>query len=130
MESRIFFKNIGNMKFADQAAKAGIEDYLIAPSTAVADFDNDGDIDLLSNKVSGPVIANWNAGQAIIINLQDCLSNLQGIGSNVTIKYDGEKSLHQMHELQLSGGFNALDAPNANANSGFGEYRKIDAING
>lgn len=116
------------MKFADQAAEAGVEDYLIAPSTAVADFDNDGDIDLLSNKVSGPVIANWNAGQAIIINLQDGLGNLQGIGSKVTIKYGGEKALQQMHELQLSGGFNALDAPNANF--GFGEYRKIDAING
>ncbi len=126
LESKIFFLNLGNMRFADKTEEAGVEDYLIVPSSAAADYDNDGDIDLIANSVNGPVMAYWNESQnnqSIIVELRDAVGNRKGIGSTVKITHGKES---QWRQLQLSGGFNALDAPYAHF--GLGGHTEVDFI--
>ncbi len=129
LESKTFFRNLGNLRFKDETTEAGVEDYAIVPSTASADFDNDGDIDMISNTVNGPVLTYWNRGQsgnAIIVGLVDERSNRFGIGSRITIAYGETGAATQFRDVQLSGGFNALDS--VLAHFGLGKETVIKSI--
>jgi len=112
--SKVYMKNLGNLQFKEATEAAGLIDYSIIPSAAAADFDNDGDIDMVGSSLNGPIIAFWNNSQknnAIQIELRDRIGNHFGIGSKIKIFYGNLKERSQIRELQMSGGYNAFDAP-------------------
>ena len=124
--SNLYFHNNGDGSFSEQSGPMGLEDYLITAAAAAADFDNDGDLDIITMPVNGPVkafINNSKSGNAIGFDFQDMVGNRFGIGNRVEISFNNGNS--QTRELQSGGGFMSFDAPVAHF--GLGEAKSIDA---
>ncbi len=85
------YRNIGNRKFEDVSAKLGraIQKPVVARGMAYADFDNDGDLDLVITANNGPVriLRNDNANQndVLRVKLIGTKSNRDAIGAKVTL---------------------------------------------
>jgi enediyne biosynthesis protein E4 len=85
------YRNIGNRKFEDVSTKLGraIQKPVVARGMAYADFDNDGDLDLLITANNGParLLRNDNANQNdfLRVKLIGTKSNRDAIGAKVTL---------------------------------------------
>ncbi len=127
--SKVYLRNKGDLKFSNQTRETGFEDYGIIGSAAAADFDNDGDIDMVAASQNGPLIAYWNNNQesnSIKIELRDSKGNRFGIGSKIRIFYGENESRMQVRELMLSGGFGSFDA--AYAHFGLADHAEVSRI--
>jgi hypothetical protein len=96
-----FFKSIG--------AQAGVDDLGDARGVAVADFDQDGRMDIIVTNVNGPVKVYQNTSKTknnwISIKLQsDQNNNYLAIGARVKIK---SGNLSQIREIMTASGFEA-----------------------
>jgi len=85
------YRNIGNRKFEDVSAKLGraIQKPVVARGMAYADYDNDGDLDLVITANNGParLLRNENANQndVLRVRLIGTKSNRDAIGAKVTL---------------------------------------------
>ncbi len=123
--SNLYFHNNGDGSFTERSGAMGLEDYLITAAAAAADFDNDGDLDIITMPVNGPVkafINNSSTGNAIGFEFQDMVGNRFGIGNKIEISFAGGNK--QIRELQSGGGFMSFDAPVAHF--GLGAATSID----
>jgi len=122
------FKGKGQLQFEDRSNTWIANDTLISGATAMGDFDNDGDLDLVVN--------NLNATASIYENLTDdsknhlklrfkySSKNPFGIGTKVYAYIDG--SLH-FRELYTVRGFQASSEPTVHF--GLDSHTKVDSIN-
>ena len=111
--SNLFFHNGGAGEFTEASGPFGLEDYLMTAAATTFDIDNDGDLDIVTHPVNGPVTVFVNGTQArpIVVALQDGMGNRDGIGAWITLTDDA--GMVQQRELQLGGGFMSFDAPRA-----------------
>ena len=119
--SNLFFHNDGAGTFTEASGPFGLEDYLMTAAATAFDMDNDGDLDMVTHPVNGPLalFRNEAQGHALAIRLQDHAGNRDGIGALITLRE--ETGRQQSRELQLGGGFMSFDAPVAHF--GLGESR-------
>lgn len=129
-ESNLFFHNDGNGYFREQTEQAGLVDYLATSSYVVADFDGDGDPDIITRPLLGPLRLFENrapaaTARAAAFELRDFRGNHFGIGSTVTAHLsDGTL---QFREIKASGGFQSFDPPEARFGLGAtGEIARLD----
>ncbi|WP_233341662.1 FG-GAP-like repeat-containing protein [Robiginitomaculum antarcticum] len=125
--ANLFFRNRGDGRFVEDAIGSGMEDYLMTAAATRADFDNDGDLDIVTVPVNGPLQVyqnNSQDGNIVSFSFDDRIGNRDGVGNRVTIFY-GE-GRQQVRELQLGGGFMSFDA--AIAHFGLGEFKRIDRV--
>ena len=86
------YRNKGNKKFEDVSAKLGraLQKPIVARGAAYADFDNNGDLDLVITANNGParLLRNDNANQndMLRVKLIGTKSNRDAIGAKVTLK--------------------------------------------
>lgn len=109
--SNLFFENDGSGHFIEASGPFGLEDYLMTAAALQFDMDNDGDLDVLTHTVNGPIVLfrNNSQAQALVVSVDDKSGNRDGIGAQITLTLDdGRKA---MRELQLGGGFMSFDAP-------------------
>jgi len=110
--SNLFFHNTGTGSFTESSGPFGLEDYLMTAAATRFDFDNDGDLDLVTHTVNGPLMVFRNNNQqnnSINFELADEQGNSQGLGARLQITtLDGTI---QTREVQLGGGFMSFDAP-------------------
>ncbi|GGX70338.1 hypothetical protein GCM10007385_44180 [Tateyamaria omphalii] len=109
--SNLFFHNQADGTFAEASEPFGLEDYLMTAAATKFDMDGDGDLDMVTHPVNGPITVFRNNTQArgLVIRLDDQKGNRDGIGAIVRlITPDG---LTQSREIQLGGGFMSYDAP-------------------
>lgn len=125
--ANLFFENKGVGNFTEKAIELGIEDYLMTAAALQIDLDNDGDLDVVTVPVNGPLqvyINNSQSGNAIAFQFNDKIGNRDGIGNRITITY--AENERQVRELQSGGGFMSFDA--AIAHFGLGDHQEVASI--
>jgi hypothetical protein len=96
------YRNIGNRKFEDVSGKLGraIQKTVVGRGMAYADFDNDGDLDLVITANNGParLLRNENANQndVLRVKLIGTKSNRDAIGAKVTLTTNTGVTLSRM----------------------------------
>ena len=101
-EPALLFRNQGKGRFEDMSAKAGpaLQQPIVGRGAAYADFDNDGDLDLVITEGNGParLLRNENGNQndRLRIKLVGTHSNRDGIGARLTLQVDAHLQLLRM----------------------------------
>ncbi|MCM5661907.1 VCBS repeat-containing protein [Galbibacter mesophilus] len=115
------------LQFKDQSEKWITKDTLISGATAMADFDNDGDVDLITNNINQPATLYINKtdgkGNYLKIKLNYKKPNPFGIGSKV---FSYQNGVLQYRELFTVRGFQASSEPFIHF--GYPENTPIDSL--
>ena len=130
-KSNFMFRNNGDLTFADQASAWGLDQPSYSNGAAYADFDNDGDLDLVMNNINDEAFLYRNnlndepheGNNFLRIKLAGDKGNLQGLGSKITL-YSQGKILFAEHQLQR--GYKST--VEATEHFGLGDMQKIDSL--
>ena len=122
------FRNLSGGKFKEVGPSLGTEFYSprVARGAAYADFDNDGDLDVLMMTNGGHAYLFRNDGgtnQSLRIKLEGTRSNRDGIGASVRIIAGGEKQSQSMHS-----GSSYLSQSELVLTFGLGQRPTVDSI--
>ncbi|MDO6601159.1 VCBS repeat-containing protein [Arenibacter palladensis] len=121
------FKGAEDMKYQDMSGKWTVKDTLISGATAMADLDNDGDLDLIANTLNSPAILYINKTDTkanyLKLRFNYTEKNKFGIGTKVFAYLNGQL---QYKELYTVRGFQASSEPMVHF--GFGKQEKIDSL--
>jgi hypothetical protein len=128
-EPKLMFRNKGRGIFENVSAGLGSDFQLprVSRGAAVADFDNDGDLDILvNNNGQTPQLLRNDGGNAnhwLEILLIGTKSNRDGVGARVKVSA-GDLILYD----QRKGGMSYQSAQDPRLHFGLGAHSKIDAI--
>ena len=128
-EPKLMFRNNGRGAFENVSDRLGADFLLprVSRSAAVADFDNDGDLDILVNNCGQPpqLLRNdgGNANHWLEILLIGTKSNRDGVGAKVKVTA-GDLVLHD----QRKGGMSYQSAQDPRLHFGLGSRSSVDAI--
>lgn len=123
-----FFKNMGNMKFSDQKEIIKNDKPTFSNGSVYADFDNDGDIDIVVNNIDAPALlyenrsATKETGLSYSVSLNGSQKNRNAIGSKILV-YAG-KSLMTYEKYPVRGFMSSMETPITVAAGG----AKVDSI--
>jgi enediyne biosynthesis protein E4 len=123
------FKNNGNLKFTENGANWGITKATFSNGGAYADFDNDGDLDIVINCVDQPAMLYKNNQNTIVQNkfvalqLQYVGNNKNAIGSTVQV-FCGNTTYTR--QLMPSRGFQS--SMEYKLTVGLGKNTKVDSV--
>jgi hypothetical protein len=125
--SNYIFKNKGDLTFKNQTKNWGLERASNSNGSVYADFDNDGDLDLLINNINQAVFLYQNEANKtsnyLKINLKGDQQNTLGIGARVQVF---EKGKVQQSEQYLSRGY--LSSVSPILHFGLGKTTEVDSI--
>ena len=119
------YRNRGDLTFEDKAQSWGFNSDRISQGVALADLDNDGDLDIVINCFNGPplVYRNNSVEPRIEVRLHGEGGNTRGVGAQITV------SLNRLRQTQaiLAGGryLSSDDAVRSFAAS-LGEEHRVD----
>ncbi|GGB93033.1 VCBS repeat-containing protein [Dyadobacter sediminis] len=123
------FKGTKELNFQNKSLEWGFEAKNISNGAAYADFDNDGDLDLVTNNLNERSVfyqnhANQMPGSGFLrIRLEDYPGNRFAIGAKVVIK---SQSGLQMQQLAMTRGFESSSEPVVHF--GVGAQKIIDSL--
>lgn len=122
------FKNTGELQFENVSEAWGFEDSTFSNGAAMADFDNDGDIDLVINNLDmeAHLYENISNGKHAFlqVKLEGPKGNPDGIGAKLSLYYDGK--LQQYFEQKTVRGY--LSSNDPGIHFGLGQQKKADSL--
>lgn len=82
------FRNNGDLTFSDMSEQWGINETDVSYGMATADFDNDGDLDIVTTKFNSTasILENSSTAPRVAVQLQGQDSNNDGVGAKVTLE--------------------------------------------
>ena len=101
-----FFRNLEGQEFVREEENFGLADGMATSSYVLADYDRDGDVDIIRASVlTQPIIHRNDApsGRAFWVRLEDAIGNSAGVGAQIVI--ETEDGGQQLREIRQSGGF-------------------------
>lgn len=122
------FRNRGDGTFEDVAPAVGgvLQEALVARGAAYADYDRDGDLDLLLTENGGGLHL-WrndlDGGAYLRVRVEGRESNRSGLGTRI-VAVAGN---HRM-ERRITGGASYLSASEQVATFGLGEHGRVDSL--
>lgn len=122
-ESNLAYRNQEGQGFKRIEQDWGLGEVGVSFGTAFADFDNDGDLDLVYSNLDAPptILRNDSqTGNRVIFDLRGSASNRYGVGSTIEIQ---TKSGKQLRRLVLARGY--LSSSEPALHFGLGEDTKI-----
>jgi hypothetical protein len=126
-ERNRLFHNEGDHIFRDVAAQAGVDSILDGRGVAVADFDNDGAMDLfVTNSNQPPLLYHNLIGRKnnwIEIRLTGARSNRSAVGARVRVV---SGALSQIREVNCGNGYQSQSS--LRLHFGLGRRKKVDLI--
>ena len=119
------YKNNGDLTFTNTSELWGFDQKLNSNGVAYADFDNDGDLDLVMNNMSDEATMYQNnaIGNYLNIKLKGSNKNSNAIGAKVKV-FSNNKEQYQ--ELYTSRGY--MSSITHTLNFGFGEEELVNKI--
>ena len=119
------FKNNGDLTFKKSIKEWGLEDPNFSNGAAYADFDNDGDLDLIVNNVNDEIglYRNNASVNTIQVELDGSSQNKLAIGAQVFVR-NGERTQHQ--KQYMTRGFQSSVSPTLHF--GLGDETQVDEI--
>jgi enediyne biosynthesis protein E4 len=81
------FRNLGNLKFEDKSAAWGFNEAGVSHGMALADLDNDGDLDVAINNFNAPAGLYRNNASAprVAVRLKGEAANTHGMGAKIKV---------------------------------------------
>ena len=125
----------GTLQFSDVAMATGADDVRDARGVATADFDNDGDLDIVINnnpgdsgraELSRATLLRNNVGERrnwLAIELRGTESNHDAVGASVTLEAGGEKFMRL-----VSAGSGFASQQSARLYFGLGDKTEVDVM--
>ena len=123
--SNYLFKNNGDLTYENISEAWGFKDESFSHGAAIADLDNDGDLDLIVNNLEGEAFLyeNKSTNNYLRINLQGPEKNPNGLGAKVAIYYDDKM---QFFENKTVRGY--LSSSEPIVHFGLGDVAQIDKL--
>jgi uncharacterized membrane protein YraQ (UPF0718 family) len=122
-----FYRNRSAQGFVRADEKFGLADPVPSTTYALADYDRDGDVDIVrASAMTQPIIHRNDAplGRAFWVRLEDAVGNRAGVGARIVVTTDdGTK---RVREIRQSGGFASGLHPEAHF--GIGKAQKVTKI--
>src|SRR5215467_7107430 len=126
-QKKKLFRNLGNGSFKDIAPEAGVDNDLDGRGIGVADFDNDGRLDLVQTNADQPLLLYHNItakrGNWIELKLIGTKSNRDAVGARVRVDAGG---LVQIREVDGGNGY--AGESTRRVHFGLGSAAKIDSL--
>ena len=126
------FMNNGDLTFTKKTREWGFEEPALSNGAAFADFDNDGDLDYITNNINGPASLyknnisdkkTTNSPHYLKIKLQGSEKNPHGLGAKLLLYIDENL---QFHEHNFYRGF--MSSVDMNIHFGLGDSPLIDSL--
>jgi len=122
------FRNNGELKFENVSEAWGFKDSTFSNGAAVADFDNDGDLDMVINNLDGTSDLYENDAESknnyLRVKLLGPDGNRDGIGARVSLFYEGR--LQQFFQQKTVRGYLSSNEPIIHF--GIGSVNKVDSV--
>lgn len=126
------FLNKGDLTFSDATADWGLTDPTFSNGAAVADFDNNGTMDMVISNINQDVLMYKNTSREkddssthyLQITFKGGTKNLQGLGAWAEVYYDHGK--HQVYENNPYRGY--LSTVQCMAHFGLGKTAMVDTV--
>lgn len=126
-QKKRLFHNLGNGAFKEVGAEAGVDNQFDGRGIGVADFDNDGRLDLIQTNADQPLLFYHNVtehvGNWIELKLIGVKSNRDAIGARVMLEAGG---LTQIREVDGGNGY--AGESTRRVHFGLGQATKIDRL--
>ena len=110
-----FFKNNGNMQFEDLENEIGNDEKTFSNGAVYADFDNDGDLDVVVNNIDDPALlyenkSNDKKDRAFVeIKLKGPAQNINALGAKVIIYANG--GIRTYEKYPVRGFMSSMEIP-------------------
>ncbi|MEM9672598.1 MAG: VCBS repeat-containing protein [Bacteroidota bacterium] len=124
------FQNQDSLRFADRTQDWGMDHPSMSNGSAYADFDRDGDLDLVVNNINAPAFLYENVGQPestnhyLRVNLVGKVPNRNALGAKVTATLvDGRKLYYENYPVR---GY--MSSSESTIHMGLGETSQLDTL--